>query len=260
MIQIVGITTKRDGKMNYYDTDNLNLKKNITVVFESEYGPQFGKIVTDLHPLDETKLKVPLKKIVRIATRKDYENHCNNLKGEEQALKKCKEMVRDLNLEMNVIDAMYTLDRDQLIFHFFSEKRIDFRELARELAALYRVRIELRQIGVRDKAKEIGGIGSCGQKLCCSRFLRDFDSVSISMAKNQNLALSPNKINGVCGRLLCCLNYENDTYKQCRKGLPSVGNYVETEEGTGKVVSVDILKRTYKIETTKNGVVEINAG
>lgn len=259
MIQAVGIITKKNGKMTYYNTNQLTIKKNVTVVFESEYGPQFGKVVTDSHPLDETKLKEPLKKVIRIATRKDYDNHCNNLKNEDIALEKCKDLVRKMNLEMNIIDAMYTLDRDQLIFHFFSEKRIDFRELARELASLYRVRIELRQIGVRDKAKEIGGIGSCGQQLCCSRFLKDFDSVSISMAKNQNLALSPNKINGVCGRLLCCLNYENETYKQCRKGLPAIGNYVETEEYTGKVIAVDIIRRTYKVDTYKNGIIEVHA-
>lgn len=257
-MEIVGISFQKNGRIEYYDTNHLQLKKNITVLVESDYGLRFGKVETELHPVDETKLKRPLKKIVRIASRKDFEKHRTNLKLEEQALKKCRELVKQLHLEMNVLDALYTFEHDQLIFHFFSENRVDFRELARELASIYRVRIELRQIGVRDKAKEVGGVGGCGQQLCCSRFLKDFDSVSISMAKNQNLALSPNKINGVCGRLLCCLKYENDTYKQERKKLPSIGTMMELTEGLGKVISVDILKQTYKVEIPKVGVIEFH--
>ena len=160
---------------------------------------------------------------------------------------------------MNVIDATFTFNQEQLVFTFFSEQRIDFRDLAKELASIYKTRIELHQIGVRDKAKKISGIGLCGQKLCCSRFMNDFDSVSISMAKNQNLSLNPSKINGLCGRLLCCLKYENECYKECRKDLPQVGKMVEVGDIKGKVVSVDILRRTYKVETQDKGIVDVNA-
>lgn len=256
MRQIVGVSVKKDGRLNYFDVNGYSLKKNLTVIVESEYGLQFGKIETEEHPIDDTKLNDPLKKVVRIASRKDFEQHKNNLKQAEQALVKCRELVRKFNLEMNVIDAFYTFEHDQLIFHFFSETRIDFRELARELASIYRVRIELRQIGVRDKAKEVGGLGGCGQKLCCARFLKDFDSVSISMAKTQNLALSPNKINGVCGRLLCCLKYENNVYKDIKKKIPPIGTLVELEQGMGKVIAVDILRQTYKVEVPNSGVYE----
>ena len=159
---------------------------------------------------------------------------------------------------MNIIDASYTHDRTQLLFRFLSDTRVDFRDLARDLASIYHTRIELRQIGVRDKSKLVGGIGCCGQELCCSRFLKNFNSVSIQNAKNQNLALNPSKINGLCGRLLCCLKYEDECYKECRKNLPNIGQIVKTENGEGKVISLDILKKKYKVET-ENGVVEIES-
>ena len=170
---------------------------------------------------------------------------------------KCKELVKEYKLDINILDSYYTHDREQLIFRFVSDTRVDFRNLARDLANIYHTRIELRQIGVRDKAKEVGGIGSCGQPLCCARFLNNFDSVSISMAKNQNLALNPNKINGLCGRLLCCLKYENECYKECRKKLPKIGQTVDIEGEEGKVVSLDILNEKYEVETTK-GKIEID--
>ena len=159
---------------------------------------------------------------------------------------------------MNIIDASFTLDQSQLLFSFYSDNRVDFRDLARDLAAIYKTRIELHQIGVRDKAKKVGGVGICGQKLCCSRFINEFDSVSISMAKNQNLSLNPNKINGVCGRLLCCLKYENCCYKELKKKLPQVGQVVELESGKGKVVSVDVLKQSYEIENMNKEIIKIH--
>ena len=158
---------------------------------------------------------------------------------------------------MYILDASYTFDRSQLIFKFIANDRVDFRKLAKELASMYKTRIELRQVGVRDKAREIGGCGQCGQPLCCARFLKDMDLVSINMAKNQNIALNPSKINGVCGRLLCCLKYEDENYKECRKCLPKLGSKVMTEKGEGKVISVDVLKKQYEVDIPSIGVVEV---
>lgn len=257
MKEIVGVSIDSEERMIYFITNGIRLKKNITVIVETEKGIEFGKVCTDSHLIDTTKLKEPLKKIIRIASKKDYYNYKNNIKNSMEALAKCKEIVQRLNLSMNVIDAIYTFDRDQLLFHFTADNRVDFRDLARELASIYKTRIELRQIGVRDKAKKVCGYGVCGQKLCCSRFLNEFDTVSISMAKNQNLSLNPSKINGVCGRLLCCLKYEDDVYKNNRKSLPEVGKVVEEKAGKGKVVAVDILQQKYTVDIPNIGLVEV---
>ena len=216
--------------------------------------------MTEEHPIDENKLDRPLGKVLRIATKKDYMKYKANEKEAQDALKKCKKLAEKYQLNLKLLDAKFTFDRDQLIFRFFSETRIDFRELAKELASIYRVRIELRQIGVRDKSKEVGGIGICGQELCCHRFLKDFDSVSISMAKNQNLALSPNKINGCCGRLLCCLKYEDDNYKECKKEIPKLGEKVTIKEGTGIVTDVNILDKKYIVHIENIGDIEVVNG
>lgn len=255
-MNIVGIQFDDSDRIKYYFVDNLELNKNVTVIVQNNDSFHFGKVVTSVRPIDKSKLTKELGQVVRIASKKDYKQHMNNLNDAGQALIKCKELIKKYNLEMNVIDCTYTFDKDQLIFHFYSENRVDFRSLAKDLASIYKTRIELRQIGVRDKAKKVCGIGQCGQKLCCSRFLDEFDSVSISMAKNQNLSLNPNKINGVCGRLLCCLKYENECYKECRKNMPSIGQVVDTDDGKGKVVSIDILNSSYKVETD-NGIIEV---
>lgn len=257
MKEIVGVQIDTEEQMIYYITNGIHLKKNITVIVETEKGIEFGKVITDPHLIDSSKLKEPLRKIIRIASKKDYFNYKNNKKTSLEALIKCKEIVQKLGLSMNVIDAVYTFDRDQLLFHFTADNRVDFRDLARELASIYKTRIELRQIGVRDKAKKVCGFGVCGQKLCCSRFLKDFDTVSISMAKNQNLSLNPSKINGVCGRLLCCLKYEDDVYKDNRKSLPEIGKIVEGAAGNGKVVEVDILHQKYTVDIPNVGLVEV---
>jgi len=257
MKKVVGVERVGNNSIAYYYTNNLNLKKNVTIILEEGKCKYFGKVVTDVHSLDETKLNKNLGTVLRIASKKDYLKNKENIKDASLALKKCKKLIQKYNLEMNLLDAYFTFDRDQLIFRFFSDKRIDFRDLAKDLASIYKVRIELRQIGVRDKAKEIGGIGSCGQELCCHRYLKEFDSVSISMAKNQNLALSPNKINGLCGRLLCCLTYENECYKTCKKGLPKIGDIVEVDEKNGTVIDVNILARSYTVDIPLVGKVEV---
>ena len=177
----------------------------------------------------------------------------------KKALVKCKELIKKYNLNMYVLDCNYTFDRSQLLFTFLAESRIDFRKLAKDLANIYKTRIELRQVGVRDKAKEVGGYGSCGRELCCSKFLCDFDSVSINMAKNQNIALNPSKINGCCGRLLCCLKYEEDCYKEFSKKLPKLGKKIEIFGSQGKVISVDILGQKYKVELKDGQIMEVDA-
>lgn len=231
MKNVVGVICTKNKNIVYYLTNGLHIKKNITVIVQDENLIEFGKVVTVEHPLDESKLNKPLGKIVRIATKKDYQKYKNNEKDAREAFRRCKKLIDKYSLKMTLMDANYTFDRDQLIFRFFSDNRVDFRNLAKELASIYKVRIELRQIGIRDKAKEIGGIGPCGQELCCHRFLKNFASVSISMAKHQNLALNPTKINGSCGRLLCCLKYEDENYAAEKNNSTQNGSFnTENEE------------------------------
>lgn len=258
MIKVVGISLPDSNQIYYFNPKSFDLKRNITVIVETERGLQFGKVEFPPFEIDEKKLVSELKNIIRISNKKDYMEHKKNIKDAEEALARCKELVKKLELDMQIMDASFTFDRSQLLFRFLSDNRVDFRKLARELANCYKTRIELRQVGVRDKAKEIGGCGLCGRQLCCSRFgSSDFTSVSINMAKNQNISLNPNKINGVCGRLLCCLRYENDMYKECRKCLPKVGDIVETSQGRGKVESIDIIKQKYTVDVPNVGIVEV---
>lgn len=257
MVKVVGISLVENGKIYYFSPDTFNLKPNITVIVETERGLQFGKVETEIMQMEENKIKNPLKKVIRIASKKDFNKNIQNIKEAKSALIECRKLVEKLNLDMQIIDASYTFNRDQLVFRFLADNRIDFRELAKQLASIYKTRIELRQVGVRDKAREIGGLAPCGQKLCCSKYSYDFNSVSINMAKNQNIALNPSKINGVCGRLLCCLKYEDDNYKENRDKLPSIGDIVKTDFGEGTVISLDILNLKYKVDTKNNGIVEI---
>lgn len=233
---------KENGRLyNFLGNDDLNEKEYVIV--ETEKGLQYGQIIKTIDEFKDDSLK----NIVRIATDEDTSQFHKNLKDNQIALKKCRKLVDDMKLNMNVISAEFSFDKKQLLFNFTSDERIDFRELAKKLASIYHTRIELRQIGARDKAKEVGGIGICGQKLCCGRFLSHIDAISMNMAKNQNLALNPTKINGLCGRLLCCLQYEDDNYIECSKGLPSVGETIKTKDGEGKVTNVDILNRKCKV-------------
>ena len=253
---VYGVNFKDNGKI-YNFKSSIRCPINVTVITETEKGEQFGKVVAYI---DEENIKNidDLKEIKRISTKNDYEQYLRNLKDAEKALRECREIVKELNLDMKIINATYTFDRKQLIFNFLADERIDFRELAKKLAAIYRTRIELRQIGARDKAREIGGVGPCGQKLCCANFLSHIDSVSMNMAKNQNIALNPSKINGQCGRLLCCLNYEDEVYSEHRKDLPNLGDEVQTDSGKGKVVSLDILNKTYTVNVPEEGKVVVS--
>lgn len=255
MEKVVKVELKEKGPSYYFLASLPNLKPGLAVLVDTEHGLQFGRIITDIMEIDTSILKTPLKSIIRIATKKDQQVFKKNMLDAKNALKVCRDLANKHKLKISVIDAAYSFDRDQLLFHFVADSRVDFRELARALASKYRTRIELRQIGVRDKAKQIGGIGSCGQKLCCNRFLKEFESVSINMAKNQNIALNPSKINGSCGRLLCCLKYENDTYSVNKRDLPKLGKKIKVKEGEGTVVSLDVLNRTYTLEIPKVGQV-----
>ena len=256
---VVGIKLNDNGKTYYFSSNGFNLKDGDNVIVETEKGLQYGEIVTTV--VDESKNNnMQYKNVIRIANKNDYKKHMSNMKDADRAVVKCHELIEQYNLEMKIIDASYTFDREQLIFRFISDNRVDFRQLAKDLGSIFKTRIELRQVGIRDKAKEVGGFGPCGRKLCCNNFLTEFDSVSINMAKNQNLSLNPTKINGVCGRLLCCLKYENDNYTEYKKGLPDVGQRIKTENGEGKVISVDVFKKTYKVLLPENEIVlvEVN--
>ena len=248
MSNIYGVTLKSEGKIYYFNGNDLVIDKDTKVVVDTEKGLQLGKVMS---LVDNDKINISIddmKDIVRIATDEDYDTYLNNLKDSEECLKTAKDIASELDLEMKILDASYTLDRKQLLFNFIADERVDFRELAKRLASLYKTRIELRQIGARDKARNISGIGLCGRELCCSKFLNHIDSVTMNMAKNQGLALNPSKINGLCGRLLCCLTYEDEEYARCQKGLPAVGQTVKVDNESGKVISVDILKRKYKVD------------
>lgn len=258
MIRVVGVSFEDGKQIYYFNPNSFDLRRNVTVIVETERGLQFGKVELPPFQIEEEKLKSSLKNVIRISTKQDYLNHKKNMKDATKALEKCKELIQKYELNMQILDASFTFDRSQLLFRFIADNRVDFRQLAKELANCYKTRIELRQVGVRDKAKEVGGCGLCGRQLCCSRFESDFTSISINMAKNQNLSLNPTKINGVCGRLLCCLSYEDDLYRECRKKLPTIGQIVDTEKGKGKVVSLDIINQKYTVNIPDIGMIEVN--
>lgn len=259
-MKVVGVRLNEGGKIYYFDADTVNVQVDSTVIVETEKGLQYG-VVVEFIPEKDVSKDIKYKKVIRNTTKTDYKKYLSNLKDAERAIIKCNELIDKYGLEMKIIDASYTFDREQLMFRFLADDRVDFRQLAKDLGSIFRTRIELRQVGIRDKAKEIGGIGPCGRKLCCTNFLTEFDSVSINMAKNQNLALNPSKINGVCGRLLCCLKYENDNYTEYKKNLPDVGSKIKIAEGEGKVISVDVFNKKYKVLLNEtNEIVEKDEG
>lgn len=246
-MSICGIKFKDTGKIYYFKNDDLLLKKNLTVVVDTEKGEQFAKVVeVEVDNVKNLKLD-NMKSVLRISTKEDYNKYMKNLKDAASALNFARQVAKDKKLEMRVLDASFTLDRKQLTFNFIADSRVDFRELVKDLASKYKTRIELHQMGIRDKSKEIGGIGQCGRELCCSKFLTCIDTISINMAKNQNIALNPTRINGACGRLLCCLAYEDDVYTEHRKILPKMGEIVTTKDGSGKVVSLDVINKKYTV-------------
>lgn len=243
-MDIYGIVFKENGKVYDFLSDGTKFEKNDYVIVETEKGIQLGKVFSLKQTIGKEK---DFKTIVRKATTEDYDSYLNNLTASKECLNIAKIEAEKLKLPMNIIDCNYTLDRKRLSFNFISDGRVDFRELVKVLAAKFKTRIELYQIGVRDKAREIGGLGQCGNQLCCTKFLNNMGTISINMAKNQNIALNPSKINGACGRLLCCLAYEDDLYVENKSNMPNFSDEVVIDGVKGKVISVDVLNRRYKV-------------
>ncbi|MFJ8066782.1 stage 0 sporulation family protein [Psychrobacillus sp. NPDC096426] len=248
MYNVVGVRFKKAGKIYYFDPVDFALKKDDYVIVETARGVEYGKVVVPIKQVGEHDVVLPLKQVVRPSTEKDRIQVEENRLESVQALALGTEKILERALEMKLVDVEYTFDRNKIIFYFTAEGRVDFRDLVKDLASVFRTRIELRQIGVRDEAKMLGGIGPCGRMLCCSTFLGDFEPVSIKMAKDQNLSLNPSKISGLCGRLMCCLKYENDEYEEAREQMPDIGDKIETPDGLGRVVSMNILERVLRIE------------
>lgn len=248
MYDVVGVRFKKAGKIYYFSPGDLSIKKDDYVIVETVRGIEFGKVVIGRKTVGENDVVLPLKKVIRIANSKDLVIVKENKIAAKDAFRICVEKVIDHQLEMKLVDVEYTFDRNKVIFYFTADGRVDFRELVKDLAAIFRTRIELRQIGVRDEAKMLGGIGPCGRLLCCSTFLGDFDPVSIKMAKDQNLSLNPTKISGLCGRLMCCLRYENEEYEIAKQELPDIGTQIKTPHGMGKVVGLNILERVLQVQ------------
>lgn len=248
MIKVIGVRFKEAGKIYYFDPNGFEIESQDRVIVETARGVEFGRAVISNREVEEEDVVLPLKKVERMATEEDKQHKEENLQLAETALHACKDKIIQHKLDMNLVDVEYTFDRNKAVFYFTAEGRVDFRNLVKDLASEFKTRIELRQIGVRDEAKLLGGIGPCGRMLCCSTFLGDFEPVSIKMAKDQNLSLNPAKISGICGRLMCCLKYENDHYEDAKRNLPDMWEKVETDYGSGKVVGMNILEKIVQIE------------
>ena len=248
MSKVIGVRFKRPGKVYFFDAGNINVKAKDKVIVETAMGQEMGEVVINNKNLTNNKIKASLKPIIRVATEKDLKHFTENKEKEKEAFKICEEKIKKHKLDMHLVDASYTFDNTKLLFYFTADNRIDFRELVKDLASIFKTRIELRQIGVRDQVRRIGGNGVCGRELCCCTFLNNFDTVSIKMAKEQNIALNPAKISGNCGRLMCCLRYEQEAYEEKLKKLPKVGAIVKTADGEGTVDSIEILKGIVRVK------------
>ncbi len=244
----IGIRFKCAGKVYYFSPKDLVIKKGDKVIVETARGIEFGSCVTDLLELEDKEIVSPLKEVLRIATDEDIEAHKSNIQKAKEAMRVCKEKINEHSIDMKLVSTEYTFDNNKLIFYFTSDQRVDFRELVKDLAAVFKTRIELRQIGVRDEAKAIGTMGYCGRESCCSTFLCDFNPVTIKMAKDQSFSLNPSKISGICGRLMCCLAYEQEAYEYSLKKMPRVGSIVVTDVGEGIVSQISPLQEMVKIK------------
>lgn len=253
MTKVIGVRFRKTGKIYYFAPEDLPIEKGQYVIVETARGVEYGLVVLGIREIEDEKITQPLKSVIRIATEEDDEIEANNKEKEKKAFEICFEKIEKHGLDMKLIDAEYTFDNNKLLFYFTADGRIDFRELVKDLAAVFKTRIELRQIGVRDETKVVGGYSICGRPLCCNTYLTEFIPVSIKMAKEQNLSLNPTKISGVCGRLMCCLKNEEDTYEELNSRLPSVGDTVTTADGLkGEVSSVSVLRQLVKV------IVEVN--
>ena len=253
MTKVIGVRFRQAGKVYYFSPGKLHIRKGDKVIVETARGVEFGHVVAGVKEVPDEDIMQPLKSVIRIATDEDKRNEEKNREKEKEAFDICLEKIRKHELDMKLINAEYTFDGNKVLFYFTADGRIDFRELVKDLAAVFKTRIELRQIGVRDETKILGGIGSCGRPLCCHTHLSEFVPVSIKMAKEQNLSLNPTKISGVCGRLMCCLKHEEETYEELNKSLPNVGDFVNCNDGVrGEVHSVNVLRQLVKV------IVEVN--
>lgn len=248
MANIIGVRFKKPGKIYFFDPDGKQIEKGKHVIVETSMGVEYGEVVISNRQLPQERIVAPLKKIIRIATTKDAKQNEENKKEEKEAFKVCEKKIKEHKLNMKLMDVEIKFDKKKMLFFFTAEGRIDFRELVKDLAAIYKTRIELRQIGVRDEIRRLGGNGVCGRELCCCSFLGNFETVSIKMAKEQNLSLNPSKIAGCCGRLMCCLQYEQNVYEEKLKKLPRVGAIVKTADGEGEVCGMEILKEIIKVK------------
>lgn len=256
MASVIGVRFRNAGKLYYFDPDEFWPSAGDAVIVETARGLEYGEVVTGVKEVSDEQITPPLKKVIRIATAEDALHQAENQSKEKDALAICQKKIAEHKLQMKLVGCEYTFDNSKILFYFTSDKRVDFRVLVKDLASIFRTRIELRQIGVRDEAKMIGGLGLCGRPVCCAAFLGDFQPVSIKMAKEQSLSLNPTKISGVCGRLMCCLKYEEDHYEATRKRMPKVGKEVITPDGNGTVVELNILKETVRVRIPKGDTTE----
>lgn len=247
MTKVVGVKFRNTGKTYFFDPQDLSIVQGDYVIVETARGIEFGKVYLGITEMKNEDISRPLKPVIRIANEEDHKQHMENESKREETMAICQELILKRNLDMKLVDVEFTISGNKVIFYFTADGRIDFRELVKDLASVFHMRIELRQVGSRDEAKMLGGIGNCGKSLCCTTWLSDFQPVSIKMAKNQNLSLNPTKISGVCGRLMCCLKYENDLYIKLRDGIPDNGEKVKTPDGMGKVFDTNILEETVRV-------------
>lgn len=257
MASVVGVRFKRAGKIYYFDPVDIDVVPGSYVIVETSRGIEFGEVVSGKREVPDEEIITPLKPVLRLATEEDIAHQKENAGKAKEAMRACINKIEEHNMDMKLIDAEYTFDNSKIIFYFTADGRVDFRELVKELAAIFKTRIELRQIGVRDEAKSIGGLGPCGRPLCCGCFLGDFAPVSIKMAKDQNLSLNPTKISGLCGRLMCCLKYEQDVYEEARSCLPLEGSIVLTPKGEGRVAEVNALKKSLRVRIPNDDGIEL---
>lgn len=257
MVKVVGVRFKKAGKIYYFDPDEFAIEIGTNVIVETARGIEYGNVVIANREVPEEAIVAPLKKVLRIASEKDEQQVKENQKKEKQAFEICMQKIEEHKLDMKLINVECTFDNNKILFYFTAEGRIDFRELVKDLATVFKTRIELRQIGVRDETKMMGGIGFCGKELCCSQYLGEFEPVSIKMAKEQSLSINPAKISGTCGRLMCCLKYEHEVYEDKLKRVPKVGAIVETPDGQGVVVEANILKELIKVKLDREEQADI---
>ena len=257
MVSVVGIQLQKNGKIYYFDANGFDLSPGSYVIADTVRGADLGEVAVGVREIDETESPAPLKKIIRIATAQDIQHSAENRAKEKEAYSVCQKKITEHELDMKLVSVEYAFDNSKIIFYFTANGRVDFRSLVKDLASVFKMRIELRQIGVRDEARMLGGLGPCGRTICCGSFLSDFQPVSIKMAKEQNLSLNPTKISGVCGRLMCCLKYEQDHYEKTRKKMPRIGKEVHTPDGKGTVTELNVIKETVRVRIISGDTSEI---